>query len=157
MFEAGEHFIVVRRGETQLFRSLLERFSRGPYAVRVIWDRRMRDRRVIIRDDVEPNRRQTDRRTEPPHSWATHGFIVTRPRGATGGLDLRSLRVPETDPEPVEQLTGAGACPHACRRGLRTNDAYLRLYARQLREGGRHVPSEWPVARFRQPFPGSAA
>lgn len=156
MFEAGEQIIVVRRGETQLFRSLLERFSRGPYAARVIWDRRLRDRRVVIRDDVEPNRRQTDRRAEPPPSWATHGFVVTQSRSETGGLDLRSLRVSETDPEPVEQLTGAGACPHDCRRGLRTDDEYLRLYARQLREGGRHVPAEWPLARFRQLVRGSA-
>src|SRR4029453_93569 len=97
MLEAGEHIIVVRRGETQLFRSLLERFSRGPYAARVIWDRRMRDRRVIIRDDVEPNRRQTDRRAAPPPSWETHGFIVTQPH-REAHLDLRSLGVAAKGP-----------------------------------------------------------
>jgi hypothetical protein len=156
MLEAGEHIIVVRRGETQLFRSLLERFSRGPYAARVIWDRRMRDRRVIIRDDVEPNRRQTDRRAEPPPSWETHGFIVTQPHRETH-LDLRSLGVSETGPENAEPARSAGVSPHDCRRGLRTDDQHLRLYARQLREGGRQVPTEWPLARFRQGFRGSAA
>lgn len=161
MVEPGEHLIVVRHGQTALFQSLLERFSRGPYEVRVIWDRRMRDRRVIIRDDVQRERRDTDRRAAPAPSWTTDGFILTRAGGATAGLDLRSLRLSEPAPQPMpgsfeDAAEGlSGACPHVPGRGLRTDDPYRRLYARQLRKGGRKAPSEWPSARLRGLFRGS--
>jgi hypothetical protein len=159
---AGESLIVVRRGETALFQSLLERCSRELSGARVIWDRRMRDRRVIIRDDVSRDRRHADRRAAPTPCWTTDGFILTRTSSATPGLALRSLRLSEPDPRPVATTfeSGAaglsGACPHVPGRGLRTDDTHCHLYARQLREAGRQAPSDWPSARLRSLLRGSA-
>jgi hypothetical protein len=67
--------LVVRRGETGLFRALQEGLDRWPEGTRVIWDRRVRDRRVIIRP-VTLERRRAPRRAEPDSMWHTHGFIV---------------------------------------------------------------------------------
>ena len=156
MVHSGEHLIVVRRGQTALFESLLERFSRGSDGVRVIWDRRMRDRRVIIRDDVQRERRHTDRRAAATPAWTTDGFILTRPGGATAGLNLRSLRVSEPAAAFENAAEGlSGACPHVPGRGLRTDDSHCHLYARQLREGGRQASSDWPSARLRGLLRGS--
>jgi hypothetical protein len=67
--------IVVRRGETGIFHALQEGLDRWPEGTQVIWDRRVRDRRVVIRP-VTLERRRTRRRTEPDSMWYTHGFIV---------------------------------------------------------------------------------
>ena len=76
----SRQLIVVRRGEADLFRVLQERFGSEPGRPPVIWDRRIRDRRVIIRDDVSTERRRCERRAPEPSTWTTHGFLITRPR-----------------------------------------------------------------------------
>lgn len=40
-----------------------------------MWDRRERDRRIILQE-VSMERRRRQRRTEPDSMWYTHGFIV---------------------------------------------------------------------------------
>jgi hypothetical protein len=159
----GGHLIVVRRGETAVFQSLQERFSEEPSGVCVIWDRRMRDRRVIIRDDVPRDRRDADRRAATTPSWTADGFILARAGGAPAGLALRSLRLSEPDPRPVARAFGpengaeahSDACPHVPGRGLRTDETHCHLYARQLREGGRQAPSDGLSARLRSLLRGS--
>lgn len=67
--------IVVRRGETGIFQALQESLDRWPEGTRVIWDRRVRDRRATLRP-VTLERRRTQRRSEPDSMWYAHGFIV---------------------------------------------------------------------------------
>jgi hypothetical protein len=64
--------IVVRRGETRVFRSAQENF-REP----VVWDRRVDLRRTSLRD-VAVERRSSDRRTLLPGTWDAYGFLVCR-------------------------------------------------------------------------------
>jgi hypothetical protein len=78
--------IVVRCGETGIFQALQEGLDRWPEGTRVIWDRRVRDRRVIIRP-VILERRWTQRRTEPDSMWYTHGFIVAETTGPPDAPD----------------------------------------------------------------------
>jgi hypothetical protein len=146
MADAAENLIVVRRGETSLFENLTQELARSPQPVQVIWDRRMRDRRVIIRDDVDADRRTEERRATPSATWTTHGFIVTRAEAVP-----EPRRVVEREPVESAAVVGSGVCPHLCGRGLRTDDMHLRLYARQLRQGRRHVGDDDPV-RLRPVF-----
>jgi hypothetical protein len=85
---ASRRLIVVRRGETGVFQALQESLDRWPGVARVIWDRRVRDRRVAIQS-VMIDRRRTQRRTEPDAMWYSHGFIVVAtacpPEGCQAG------------------------------------------------------------------------
>jgi len=72
---APQRLIVVRRGETGIFQALQESLDRWPEGTQVIWDRRERDRRALIRP-ITMERRRAQRRTEPDSMWYTHGFIV---------------------------------------------------------------------------------
>jgi hypothetical protein len=160
MGSSGKNLIVVRRGENELFQGLVDTFSRAPQPSEVIWDRRKRDRRVIIRDDVEQERRRAERRTAPPPTWESHGFVVARSSPANG-LDLGSSRSSESEPpappsRPGETFRLVAARLGVWGRGLRIDDGHLRAYARQLRQNGRHVPFECSSARLRGLFPGSA-
>jgi hypothetical protein len=156
MFER-EQLIVVRRGETRLFDVLHERFASGPPPAQVIWDRRMRDRRVIIRDDVSTERRRSERRGLEPSTWATHGFLMTRPRPANtpGDRESRPRARPPIAPGRAQLLIeaatrhgDASACGHLVPRGLRTDEEHVRLYARLVRESSRHLSGEWPTSRL---------
>ena len=71
-----QYLVVVRTGETQLFEDLKEQLAREPYPAALIWDRRRRDRRVVVRD-VAADRRTDHRRAPPDATWETHGFVVT--------------------------------------------------------------------------------
>jgi hypothetical protein len=74
----GKYLVIVRRGETEVFNSLVEHFGTGPDAAAVIWDRRIRDRRVIIQDH-EPERRREQRRAPIDATmWSGRGFVVIR-------------------------------------------------------------------------------
>jgi hypothetical protein len=78
MAAAGKYLVIVRRGETEVFRSLVEHFGTGPDATAVIWDRRVRDRRVIIQDR-DPERRKEQRRAPVDATmWTERGFVVIR-------------------------------------------------------------------------------
>jgi len=73
-----ECLVIVRRGETEVFERLKAQFAGMPN-VHVIWDRRVRDRRVIIQD-VEGERRRGERRAPVDATmWMTRGYFIARP------------------------------------------------------------------------------
>jgi hypothetical protein len=63
---------VVQRGDAGTFRALEEEFAREP--VRIIWDRRTAERRRARKS--LPERRQSERRREPPTTWTDSGFVI---------------------------------------------------------------------------------
>lgn len=65
--------IIVRNGETRMFRALAENFEE-----RVIWDRRLGERRVA-RQPVSRESREGERRSVPPETWTAHGFLLAPP------------------------------------------------------------------------------
>jgi hypothetical protein len=155
----SRQLIVVRRGEADLFRVLQERFGADPASAPVIWDRRMRDRRVIIRDDVTPERRLRSRRAAEPSTWMTHGFLITRRRPDRPSPSRPRSRPPIATGRAqalIESATRLGAeaaaCRHSVPRGLRTDEDHVRLYARLLRKSGRQLSGECPLSRLRRGF-----
>ncbi len=68
------YLVVVRAGEAELFDALREGLAREPYPAILMWDRRQRDRRVLVRAAAE--RRRVQRRAAPDAKWKTAGFIV---------------------------------------------------------------------------------
>jgi len=129
--------IVVRRGEAELYEVLQERFASGAAPAEVIWDRRVRDRRVIIREDVS-ERRGAERRASAPSTWTSHGFLMTRPWPVAGASDRESRPTarPPIAPGRAQVLIAAAtasgdasACGHLEPRGLRTDADHLRRYA----------------------------
>jgi hypothetical protein len=93
------HVVVVRRGEAAIFRSLQEHFGQGPDPTPVIWDRRVRDRRVIIQDVPVERRRGERRAPADVTTWSRRGFIVVRSE-RTGGTreDTPTRRRPRNGP-----------------------------------------------------------
>jgi hypothetical protein len=73
----GQPVVVVRRGETELFKALQREFRDVPH-VQVIWDRRRRERRAKRVDEPKPERRQRDRRARPPGIWNVEGYLLVR-------------------------------------------------------------------------------
>ncbi|HEY7449102.1 MAG TPA: hypothetical protein VH702_13180 [Vicinamibacterales bacterium] len=66
--------IIVRRGRHSTFRLLEREFGNDP-TVRIIWDRRYRDRRgsdLTVGDE----RRRGDRRAPAPTVWPERNYIV---------------------------------------------------------------------------------
>jgi hypothetical protein len=76
------YFVVVRRSETELFRTLLGALTDGPGPVQVIWDRRTCERRRRSRA-ATPDRRQAERRARPPSSWRVLGIVFAPYRSGT--------------------------------------------------------------------------
>jgi len=74
------YFAVVRRGETEIFRTLLRSLEDDPGPAQVIWDRRGRERRQR-RDVGMAERRRSDRRGQPPPTWLSLGFVFAPYRG----------------------------------------------------------------------------
>ena len=66
--------LVVRRGALRRFDSLTRKTADLP--VEITWDRRLEQRRA---SDGSPNveRRENDRRREPPFTWQAADFVVT--------------------------------------------------------------------------------
>jgi hypothetical protein len=71
---------IVRRGETDVFRTLTERIVQSHLA-EVIWDRRTTERRVGPAAENPTDRRRQDRRRVPRGTWGTLGFILTQVAG----------------------------------------------------------------------------
>ncbi len=79
-----ECLVIVRRGETAVFERLKAQFAGMPN-VQVVWDRRVRDRRVIIQD-VENERRGGERRAPLDATmWTTRGYFLARPHPTLPG------------------------------------------------------------------------
>jgi hypothetical protein len=66
--------VVVRRGQIETF-ELLKRTFAHDSGVRVIWDRRVADRRRTLEPTPE-NRRRTERRRRPPDQWHYLHYLV---------------------------------------------------------------------------------
>jgi hypothetical protein len=73
----GQHVVVVRQGETELFKTLQREFSEVP-RVQVIWDRRSRERRAGSAAARGADRRRRDRRSRPPAIWEVQGYLLVR-------------------------------------------------------------------------------
>jgi hypothetical protein len=71
----GQHVVVVRRGETELFKTL-EREFKEVSRVQVIWDRRSRERRTGRAQARGADRRGRDRRGRPPAIWEVQGYLL---------------------------------------------------------------------------------
>jgi hypothetical protein len=72
----GQYLVVVCRGETELLKTLQREFGHAPN-VRIIWDRRIRERRASRKKTPEGERRRRDRRTRPPAVWEV-GYLLVR-------------------------------------------------------------------------------
>jgi hypothetical protein len=70
---APARVLIVRRGQAGVYEQLaaLERYTGVP----VLWDRRVRERRVDPRP-VALERRRRDRRRSPPATWTTMGYVL---------------------------------------------------------------------------------
>jgi hypothetical protein len=79
MSDGGTFLFVVERGRVDVFSALYESFKTDP-DVRVLWDRRVRERRTGPCPVVE-DRRRIDRRHLTPASWNIQGFVLVPVRG----------------------------------------------------------------------------
>jgi hypothetical protein len=80
-----ECLVIVRRGESKVFERLRAQFAGVPN-VQVVWDRRVRDRRVIIQD-VENERRRGERRAPLDATmWTTRGYFLVRLHPTAPGM-----------------------------------------------------------------------
>jgi hypothetical protein len=73
----GQHVVIVRRGETELYKTLQREFTQVP-KVRVLWDRRSGDRRGRRVAPRAERRQQRDRRSRPPAMWEIQGYLFVR-------------------------------------------------------------------------------
>jgi hypothetical protein len=76
MGHGAGYAVIVRRGRQDVFESLRAHSDELGVA-QVMWDRRVRDRRVIIRD-VAKDRRRTERRGPSGPMWDGLGFMVVQ-------------------------------------------------------------------------------
>ena len=87
--------MIVRRGQTERYRSLTETFGRDPINATVMWDRREHDRRRDARPSTSERRRR-DRRAPLPSTWQTLDFVVAKPAAAVPS--------PTTPPAPTHEV-----------------------------------------------------
>jgi hypothetical protein len=66
--------IIVRRGALRRFDALKKRTTELP--VRVVWDRRLEERRHLSLPSAETRRRAERRQQEPPFTWTVADFVV---------------------------------------------------------------------------------
>jgi len=85
--------IIVRRGESALFMTILNSRNRWPARTALMVDRRERERRVLLQQ-VTVERRRRQRRVEPDPMWYLRGFVVV-----------------ETDQLPVQAIRLGGLAP----------------------------------------------
>ncbi len=76
--DTARPIVIVRRGETETFRTLDERLGK-PGLARVVWDRRRRERRSTSRPPGAERRRR-DRRAPTPVTWEGLGYLVVQPK-----------------------------------------------------------------------------
>jgi hypothetical protein len=131
------YLVVVRAGETELFEVLRQRLTRFPYPTALIWDRRRRDRRVVLRDMPE-DRRGRERRAPPDPAWESDGFLVAETdQPDAGALERR----PPALVSPMDSRLAAGTCePGASRQSIqRAWERAERLFALRRFSLGLHA------------------
>jgi DNA-binding NtrC family response regulator len=72
---ATQQLVIVRRNQFATFALLAHAFAEEP-GVRLIWDRRVRDRRRAILTSDPEERRQHDRRSDPAKAWDRHDYLL---------------------------------------------------------------------------------
>ncbi len=85
----ARQLVIVRRGQFATFGLLSKALTEEP-KVRIIWDRRVQERRRRSDSNPRLDRRGPDRRRDQSMTWARHDYIVL---GTTGG-DLVESAVP---------------------------------------------------------------
>jgi transcriptional regulator of acetoin/glycerol metabolism len=85
----GRQLVIVRRGQFATFGQLAKALTDEP-KVRIIWDRRLRERRRGADSNQGMDRRGPDRRRDGSAVWARHDYIVL----GTTGLELAASVVP---------------------------------------------------------------
>ena len=76
MTQRHARLIVVRRGDSEIFASILNAGDRWPAGTALMVDRRERERRVLLQQRVTLERRKRQRRGEPHPMWYSYGFMV---------------------------------------------------------------------------------
>jgi transcriptional regulator of acetoin/glycerol metabolism len=85
----------VRRGQLATFGLLAQAFADEPN-VRLIWDRRIRDRRQESGSRPDCERRRTDRRRATPATWDQHDYVVLGARTETALVSVPEVVTPAT-------------------------------------------------------------
>jgi hypothetical protein len=69
--------LIVRRGARERFQKLKKKAAHLP--VKVAWDRRLEERRAAS-EQLDIDRRKSDRRGNPPFSWEVGDFVLVEKR-----------------------------------------------------------------------------
>jgi len=72
---ADFRLVIVRRGHFATFELLMRAFTDDP-TVKIMWDRRMGERRQGARSPGDGERRRIDRRRLPPSQWGQLHYIA---------------------------------------------------------------------------------
>jgi hypothetical protein len=93
--------IVIRRGDGDTFKRVLAAPDRWPAGTAVMFDRRGRERRVLLRH-VPLERRRHQRRAEPDAAWHAQGLTVAETMGIPVQAVLLDTPIGEPDPGSSE-------------------------------------------------------
>jgi hypothetical protein len=84
---------IVERGRAGVYETLKDEFEHldRQAGVRVVWDRRVQERRSRA-EPVRPERRRGDRRQPPPATWTTLGvlLVAVAPTDGAGTQPMRT-------------------------------------------------------------------
>ena len=118
--------MVVRRGQTDRYRSLRETFGCPPIDASVIWDRREIDRRARAAS-TETERRRRDRRGATPSTWSALDFLVVKADQPVA-LDPEALSATSQHPVDGDVLVRREVSPRGPCTVSRVPDAAVSLY-----------------------------
>jgi hypothetical protein len=104
------YLAIVDRGKLEVFHILERHFASESDVVQVIWDRRHGERRAV-RAPHAPERRQGERRREPPATWSTMGFVLVPDPSRHGGQDMESEKKSDRTPAPPPGGPRIARCP----------------------------------------------
>jgi hypothetical protein len=80
--------VIVRRGDEQTFQ-LFQKTATAQGDIKVIWDRRVGERRLDPRisnvPPAQPDRRRRDRRVDPSPTWTEANFVAVRSASSNPG------------------------------------------------------------------------
>jgi DNA-binding NtrC family response regulator len=102
-----QQIVIVRRDKYATFGLLAQAFADEPN-VRLVWDRRVRDRRRDAAAADSTDRRRSDRRRDASTTWGSHDYLLlntrataatTAPANATTVSDINAVERPGTSDE----------------------------------------------------------